>query len=283
MEDLRTMLEAASTGNEAPTTPEPTPQPGNDVTPLDTPQVPTPEDDTPQSIRDYLSQNPDHRAVVDLVNREMKAAFTPKLQEAAELRKQLEGLDPNTLQAIRYLDELSRTNPTAAANYLRQQAEALAGSQSPEPSHADPYAAYEPATDVEAFALQKIREMDAWKQQLEQTQERQRLEAQAVQARSDFEKFESQYGIQMDWNQKAMVWDQAMKSGMGVSDILFLRHKDAILQREIQRARDEASSVVQQKASAFGVPGNITPRVPDGGPQLKSIGDFIRHELNSNR
>src|SRR5205809_1403301 len=82
---------AAGTGGAAPPNGAPAPAAQPDA------------DELPQGIKDYLAANPDHKAAVDIATAEMKRGWTPKLMEAAELRKKLDGLDDQSLNSLREL------------------------------------------------------------------------------------------------------------------------------------------------------------------------------------
>lgn len=266
MSEFEEALSSVQTGNEAQPTPEATtPNTGNEVAQSATPV----EDDYPQSVRDYLSQNPDHKDIADNLNKQFKSAFTPRLQEAADLRKRFEGIDENTLNAIRHLQQLVTNDPRNAAEYLRQQAQLLEGPQAPEaPSTPE----YEPATEVEAYLLRQFAELNSWKeQQSQQFQTIQRQQA-AVQIQADFAKLEREYGVQVPVEDRARAWELSEQTGGKISptDAYFLNARSTLLPTLIQKARNEASSVVQTKAG-MSVPGNLAER---GGPAPNKATSF---------
>lgn len=263
------VLKSDQSGNEGnPTPADPTPA-GNEGQPA----TPPADDDIPQSVRDYLAQNPDHAPIVENLNRQFKAAFTPRLQEAADLRKQFEGIDPNVIGAVRHLQQLIQTDPRNAAEYLRQQAQLLEGAQNPEAASppANAFDQYEPATEVEALLLRQVQELNAWKeQQTAQFQQVQRQQ-QVVQINADFAKLEQELGVQVPVEQRAAAWElsEATQGRMSVTDAFFALNRNTLLPSLLQKARDEASGVVQRKAGET-VPGSLATRsgpAPDTGPK----------------
>src|SRR5690348_5811900 len=84
-------------------------------------------EDIPQNVRAHLEKHPDHKPIADVLNREFQSAFTPRLQEAAELKKLVDGLDPNAINTLRQLQQLSQTHPEQVAQWYRAQADLLAG------------------------------------------------------------------------------------------------------------------------------------------------------------
>lgn len=248
--------------------------------------APTPshtEDDLPASVREYLAQNPNAQEAVDLINREMKAAWTPKLQEAAELRKRFDGLDESVVQAVRHLQTLAQNDPKNAAHYLRQQAELLDGpqgqGQTVTPTNAaDPYANLVPASDVEELLLNKFRAME---QQLQQQQMQQKV----VAVRSEFASLQKELGVEIPVEAQAKAWEFSEKSGgqISVSDAFFALNRTTLLPSLIQKAKDEASGIVERKA-AGSAPGVIATRggpAPSTGP--KDFDTLLAEEIARRR
>jgi hypothetical protein len=234
----------------------------------------TEPDELPASIKELIAKNPASKEIVDLVNREMKGAWTPRLQEAAELRKRVEGVDDQSIGAIRYFNQLAKTDPAAAAQWLRSQADALhrqeAATQQQTP---DPYAGIQPQTEAEKVLLDRMREQDQWRQQQERSQqERQQLEA-ARAVGTEMNQIAAKYGVEIPIAHRQAVFDIVQKTGMKVEDAYFATARDTLLPQLLQKARDQAASVTQEKlGGAAGNPGSITNRAgeqPQSGP-----GDF---------
>jgi hypothetical protein len=247
------------TGNEGATSPTPT------------------DDELPASVKDYLAKNPQYEEAVRVVEREMKSAFTPRLQEAAELRKQYEGLDPNVAAAVRHLQQLITDDPRNAAEYLRQQAQLLEGAQNPQaqpdPANTDPFSQYEPATEVEALLLREVQAMKQWQQQQTSQFHQQAQQQKAVTVQQEFGKLEQEFGVQVPIEERARAWElsEATQGKLTVTDAYFALNRNTLLPTLTQKARDEASGVVQQKMG-MSVPGSLATR--GGAPQVEGPQDF---------
>lgn len=266
--DFENALESARNEEQStPTTPETTT--GNDGQQTATP---TETDDLPQSIREYIEKNPDHRPIVDTLNREFKSAFTPKLQEAAELRKQYEGLDPNVVTAIRHLQQLVQTDPRNAAEYLRQQAQLLEGAQTPEAQPTTPNVP-EFATDVEELLYNRVTEMEKRYQEQFTYLEQMKQQQEAFRIKGEFAKLKEEMGVEATPEQMAQAWQLSELSGgkLSVTDAFFAQNRNDLLPSLLQKARDEASSVVQQKAGMVN-PGTLATR--EGPAQASGPQDF---------
>jgi len=234
----------------------------------DTPPTPSPDDALPQSVRDYLTQNPDHRPIVETLNKEFQREFTPRLQEAADLRKRFDGIDENTAAAIRHLQQLAQTDPRNAAHYLREQAKLLEGPTDPTetltPPQTDPFDGLVPASDVEEVLLNRSREMEAWKQQQQQQFETYRMQQKAQTVRQEFADLQKELGIEIPLQKQSDAWElsETTQGRMSPSDAFFALNRSTLLPSLIQKAKDEASGVLERKA-AGSAPGSIATR---GGP-----------------
>ena len=252
-----------STGNELNGTPQNGEVTGNEVA------ASTPVDDYPETIKAYLEQNPNAKDVAEVLNREFKSAFTPKLQRAGELEKLVEGLDPQTIQGIRYIHQLAQNNPRQAAEYLRQQAELL---YTPPAPTADPYANIEPATDAEALLLQKARELETWRAQQEQAVAQITMQQRANEVKAEVNQIEKEYGVTIPLHDQERLWQMSDATGLSITDAFFAANRSSLLPKLLQKAKDEASAIVSQKVSGVGGnPGNVSPRA---GTITESSRDF---------
>lgn len=238
----------------------------------------TPEtDDLPGSIKEYLAANPNAKDAVDLVTREMRRGLTPKLQEAAELRKKLEGLDDDSLRSLRDLRQLAQTDPAAAAKWLRDYADSLHGTAPPAAPD------YQPATDSEAALYRKVQELESRLQRTSQGFEAMTLQQQAFQVGEQFNRIAKEVGVDIPVDVRRQCFEQSRAIGGALSptDIYFARNRDAVVARIAQKARDEAAGVVAGKAAgAAGNPNGVTPRGPapdDEAP--KDLRGLIAYEL----
>jgi hypothetical protein len=276
MEDFEKTLE--SVRNEAPveTTPQTPEVTGNEVTQPTTPA----DDELPQPIREYIEKNPDHKTIADELNRQFKAAFTPKLQEAAELRKQYEGIDPQVAAAVRHLQQLIQTDPRNAAEYLRQQAQLLEGTQAPEAQATIPNQP-EFATDVEEMLYKEVQELRRWQQEQSQFTQQTRQQQEAIRVRNEFAKLQQELGVEVPVEEMARAWELSEAAGgkLSVTDAYFALNRNTLIPSLVQKARDEASSVVQMKAGGM-TPGGLVAHDAPATPSGPQTFDEIFRELS---
>lgn len=242
--------------------PETTSTPAPDTTP-------TSQDvELPDNIRTYLEQNPDHKQVADVLNREFQRHFTPRLQQAAELQKLVDGVDPQAIQTLRQLQQLAETNPEYVAQWYRSQADLFHPQQTNNqpftaqpPTNPDPFEGIEPVTDAEALLLQQARQQWQWQKDFEAKQQQQVLQAKATQVKSERNALQQEFGVVIPDTELAQVWNVAENSGLSIRQAYLALNNERLLPTLLQRARDEASGVVQNKLNlSAGNPGGITPR-----------------------
>src|SRR5438552_238736 len=235
-DELTTMLQQA--GNAASPAPAGDPEgTGGAAPPNGAPAPAQPDaDELPQGIKDYLAANPEHKAAVDIATAEMKRGWTPKLMEAAELRKKLDGLDDQSLNSLRELRRMAETDPAGAAHWLRQYAEQIAPtSAAPPPPQGDTFT---PMTESEAVLYRQIQAMQA---QLEKTQagwNQLTMQQQAVQVNDAFNKLQQEMGVEVPANVRRDCWQASINSGgvLSPADIYFARNREAIGLRIAQKA-----------------------------------------------
>jgi hypothetical protein len=278
MDELATMLQQA--GDAAPSAPASDPSGTGGAAPATTgggsaPAGQPAADDLPTSVREYLAAHPDHKDVVDLVTRETRSAWTPKLQEAAETRKLIEGLSPQEIQQLRQLKAAQQQNPQAVAQYLRQYADSLV------PQVPDPYNGVQPTTEAERLALSKLQELDQWRHQQEQLTQRQQLEQFAAHATQEFARIANEYQITIPNEVLQAAGTFAHANKIPVENALWAVNPQLMREAVERRTRDQVAGVVQQKTQqAAGNPGSISTREGEPGPRKdRSLRSFIAEEL----
>lgn len=241
------------------------------------------EQEVPQSIREYLEKNPGHKDIADTLNREFQREFTPKLQRAAELQKLVDGVDPNAISTLRQLQQLAQTNPEQVAQWYRSQADLL---HSPQPIEQpvvpdDPWSGLEPVTDVEAKLLEEVKQMNAWRNRWEQEQQNVTLKARANQVKQERDAVQKEFGVQITDQELAQIWDVSERSGLPIRQTYLALNSERVLPTLLQRARDEASGVVQNKLNlAAGNPAGV-PQRSAGNPTVKgSLHDYFAEAKN---
>src|ERR1051326_8551543 len=240
----------------------------------------TPEtDDLPGSLKEYLEKFPDHKAAIDLANAELKRGLTPRLQEAAELRKKLEGLDDQSLQSLRELQRMAQTDPAGAAAWLRQYADQIAPAQ---PQNLTQPPAPEYLTDGERALYQRVQDLESRLEKTSKGFETLSLQQQAQQVGDQFNKIGQELGIDIPLDVRRACFEQSQRVGgqLTPTEIYFARHRDAVVSRIAQKARDEAAGIVAGKAAAgAGNPNGVTPRTgADDGPGPTELKDILADE-----
>ncbi len=228
-------------------------------------------EEKPFNWDDLTAKNPE---LVPLA-KQLQADYTKKTQEAAELRKQFEGIDTQAIETIRQLNTLAQENPAQVAEYFRKQAELFDGmGQGPAAAdaEADALADYIPQTDAEAVLLNEVKALKEWRLQQEQVTKQTRLQQEAQQVSRDLDAIEKQYGVTIPEADRVKAWDVSIRSGLSVDKVWFAQNQEAVLPKLIQKAKDEASSIVQTKAA--GAAGNPAPLAGRAAPSDEQPSDF---------
>jgi hypothetical protein len=253
-----------------------------------TPERETPPGDTEQStapdsdLRSYLekrkAERPELADEIDAIHREVQRGLTPKLQEAAELRRQMEqfsGIDPEVGAFMRQVNELALVNPAAARDLWDQAKQQLFGPAAP----AEPQAAmpedWEFATETERSLYQrmqtleqKLNQTEAWKQQ--ETEARNR----ALMART-FEEIKNEFGQEVPQSQREAAAKFCVDTGLGPDKIGIAWRGLYGVQAARQAGRNEAAGLVERKAAMTPGPSAITTPPAGPLPEPKSLREAI--------
>lgn len=202
----------------------------------------------------------DPNSITDPVLREqyraMQAAFTPRLQEAAQLRQQFGDLEPAVVDAAREYDRLLRTDPYAAMSFLDQQRQFLAqqfGVQEPQ----DPFSGIEPLTDTEARLVDIARQMWQDNQQLKHQSRQSQFQAQQQAVERTFAQLEAQYKTTIPLEEKQRVQAEARRLGTDNVEVVW---KALNFDNARKKGADEAARNVTKKKKAPPPPGNKQQR-----------------------
>lgn len=237
----------------------------------------------PQSVRDYIQQHPDQKPIVDLITGELKRGLTPKLQEAAEIRKQveeyrkqLEGVDPQAIQVVRQLQELAQTDPAKVAEYFRQQAEEFERSLA-DAGEPDPLDSYTSDNEADSALVKEIQALKEWKRQQEQVIQQTVLEQEAQKVHRKLDAMETKYGIKIPDEQRVAAWQKARESGLSVDQIWLAQNHETLITHLTKKAKNEASTVIETKTTATaGNPAPVSPRADEPEETPKTFKDFLR-------
>lgn len=288
-DDLRSAFEAAaipeSGETAAPSTPSATEQLAAQPEPAGTPEpeasTGSTEPSTPQGddLRSYLESvkgaHPEQAEVIDRIHREMEAAWTPKLQRAAELEKQFGSEDiASDLEFVRRVNEVARVSPAAAAQMLEDARQHLLRQQGAPPApSAYPPPAPEPegmewASEGERYLYQQQQQILAWQQQ------QQIAHNQAMMER-EFQAIQQEFGREVPQAQReaAAQWCIDRRLGADAIGIAWRGLYGAQLSRQL--GRDEGAQVGAQKAALGNRPSNIAPPASQPAPEPKSLREAV--------
>lgn len=220
--------------------------------------------------------------------KQFQADYTRKAQALAEQRKEFEA-QQQALAGFARLQELAQADPAQAAAVLQQWQQQLIGGQvvPQQVDETDPYALIQPVTETEELLLRELRQIKQQTQEWQQFQEQQKAQEQQAKVKAAWEamnaeytQLEQQIGRQLSEAERDQIAGHCMQRGIqsitaGYRDL----HWEAEIGRAKQLGRDEASTIVQQKAGAPGAPSTLVARQPSGNalPEFKNDRDLISH------
>lgn len=192
-----------------------------------------------------------------------QADYTRAKQQLAEQQRAFEA-QQQQVQGFIALQRLTQEDPAQAAALLSQYAAQLQGGQvGQRPETADPYAGLEPASPVEEALLAKVRELETATQQWREFQKTQQQREETARMDAEFAEVEKLAGRSLSDQEKEGLAGFCYSQRIGsLVHGYRLQNHDALIQAAAQKARDEASQIVSQKALAPGAPSSLTPRAP---------------------
>jgi hypothetical protein len=210
--------------------------------------------ESPFNWEQFTAQHPE---LVPLA-KQFQGDYTRKMQELATERQQYE--------SYAALDRLAQEDPARYAQVVQQWAASLAGGGQADPGvETDPYAEYVPATELEGVLLEKVRALEAkgqqWEQFQAQQQQAQAWAAHEARIAAEYQQIKTLAGRDLTEAEVVQLADHCKQRGIantvaGYRDL----HFDALMQSAMQKARDEASAVVQQKLALPGTPSALVAR-----------------------
>ena len=275
---LRERMESG-TGDEAPSTPESAPEPPAVATKPqepdagdEAPSTPEPDDATDAGLLARLKQeHPDNPELVERlyqsINSEFKRGLTPRLQEAAELKRQLEGVDTAAIQWVRQFNQALSTNPDQARAMLQAEQERLfAASQPPEATEYPDRDQF--VTDAEWEHEQKIRQLE---QKLAQMSEQaQRAEVQRLMFQQ-FDALEQDAGVKFSPEDRIEHIKRMAQMGLPYNAVSTYWWGTAGREKVLQQGRDEGLRIAQQKAGMGAPPSSQVLNEPQTQAEPKSL------------
>lgn len=192
-----------------------------------------------------------------------QADYTRAKQTLAEQQRAFEA-QQQQVQGFLALQQLAQNDPAQAAALLSQYAAQLQGGQAgANPETADPYAGLEPASPVEEALLAEVRSLKSVAQQWEQFQANQQQQQEAARMDAEFAEVEKLAGRPLSDQEKEGLAGFCYSQRIGsLVHGYRLQNYDASMAQAAQKARDEASQIVSQKALAPGAPSSLTQRAP---------------------
>jgi hypothetical protein len=261
---------APDTTDEAPHEPSGQPLDTSDLSDAVTAPEPQDEDDLRAIMERAKAENPDQAAVIDAIHREFQRGLTPKLQAAAELRKQYEGVAPELASWARQMNELAVSNPAEAAAALMAEAQRLQGQQQVEPQVETP----DFATDYDAEVWHEVQELKQLKQQI-------LAERNEAIVDRELAAIGKKVGLEIPYEQKDRVVREMVKDGAPAS-MAGRYWKDLYFDIAIQKAVDNAAGVVTRKQGMSPPPSTLTSRAGTGAtPPAASFDEDLMQEFRA--
>lgn len=210
--------------------------------------------------------------------RQMQASFTPRLQEAAELRRQYEGVDPAVLDAVRQYQNLLTTNPFEAREYLSQQQAWLDQQLQLQQQPQDPFANVNPVTETEEALVNWGRQMYAQQQQQQVFFQQQEFARRQEAVGRKFAELESAHKTTIpieDRNAAIALCQQT-----GCSDVA-TAWKALNYDRAVQKGVQKGAAIVKNKQTQPAPPTNRQARsAPPAPNKAKGIGAHFEEAWN---
>lgn len=225
-----------------------------------------PEDDLRSYLEKKKAERPELAEEMDRIHREFQSQLTPRLQEAAELRKQFEGLDPADAQFLRQVNEMALVNPQAAAQMLENARQQLLGAYSvPEVQAPEEW---EFATPMEQRQYQELQELKAWRAQEETARTKADMEQQ-------FTAIGKEFGQEVPYEERQAAARYCLEKQIHPSQIGLVWKGMYGLQQAKRLGRDEASSVIERKSGLHPGPSGITMPPPAPAPEPKTLREAL--------
>jgi len=255
---------SSETLDDAPET-EATPEPESQS---DNAQSATGDEDTVRAALEELKQQYPGEAVEAIHKRldaELKRGMTPKLQEAAELKRRMEAYDqisPEQAQWFRSLNTLAATNPQQAAAALQAEIDRLNSLGPP----ANPYLDPQYMTETERAQQAEIQALKQQTAELVAANNR-------VEMSRQFEGLEKKYS-EIPFEEREAVMKRVFEIG-GTPQLVPMVWKDMFMDKVLQRERDKTSKTVARKAGMSPAPSSVANRA---GSAPRDVGEMSLEE-----
>ena len=152
------------------------------------------EPDNLRALLDAKKQaHPDLADTIDAIHRELQGGFTPKLQEAAELRRKLEGIDDGVLDWARNFRVTHSHSPAAARQMLQDALAEMESYENPS-TPVDPYEELGYQSEVERRLAEESRALKGELAEVKQYMIQQQAAALAATADKHFAELAVKFG-----------------------------------------------------------------------------------------
>ncbi len=175
--------------------------------------------------------------------RQMQAAFTPKLQAAADLQRQFGDLQPEFVDAVRQYQSLLQTNPGEAIQFLAQQ-QAYLQQQLGLQQDDDPFAGVEALSPAEEAMLGWARQQREHTKTLERELAQYKFQRQQEAGERQFAQLETKYKTQIPLEDKQEVWNYIRQTGIQDVEAAW---KVLNFDKATQIGKQKAAATVAQK------------------------------------
>lgn len=252
---------AAATPTETTEAPETEEQPAGDTA------AATPEEgedaDLQALIAEARTRDPQFAELLDRSHKTWQRGVTPKLQEASDLRRQIEGLNPSQLEWFRHVAQTASLSPQAAAQILQQEAAQLLGQSAAPPEPASDNDAW--MTDTERQLAQQTRSLQ---QRLEQIEQQTALARVQSEVQQQFDAVGRELGVEIPPAERNAFVAKMAQQNVPHHLIGELYKAGPGLQHIVRKAREEGERSLRAKQALPASPSGIAAREGGTAPPM---------------
>lgn len=201
----------------------------------------------------------------------LEGDYTRKAQELAEQRQQVAG--------FMALQRLAEENPAEAARVVQEWVSGLTGG-APEQAP-DPLSGMEYLTDGERMLAQELQQVKQQNAQFAQFLQQQERNQQQQRVMAEYQQLTQSLGRELNDQEQVALGNHYRQGGFKTLTAAYRDlHWDAEMNRALQKGRDEASTVIEQKAAMGKAPSALVSRQsanpePPGAPHSRERLEWI--------
>lgn len=196
----------------------------------------------------------------------MQADYTRKMQALAEQRRQLEGVDPSSLEWVRAFNEAAATNPAAARQMLQE-----AQRQFLEPSAEPPFAQESDpwVTDTERQLAQRLQALE----------HNHTLASNTALVRTQLDSLEAELGVKIPNHERNALWAEMTRDQIPYKHAAtFWRGRHGVEQMR-RLGREEGAKSAAAKAAMSPAPSGVVDRGVEAPRKANSLREHLEMEL----